>query len=179
MSYDKNKPFLLFFGGSLGSKNINKLVENSVDKILEKYNIIHITGKNNTNNINKKGYNKLEFVDNIEDYFDLSDIVVCRGGANSIFEVLALCKPMLIIPLSKAQSRGDQIENAEYFKRKKYASVLREENMTCETLLSKLDYIVKNKLQIVQNMKNANVKNANLKIVDIILKNMSAEENII
>lgn len=172
ISYDKNKPFLLFFGGSLGSKNINKLVENSVDKLLEKYNVIHIVGKNNLNNINKQGYNAFEFVDNIEDYFNLADIVICRGGANSIFELLALCKPMLIIPLSKAQSRGDQIENAEYFKRKNFAEVLREENMSTQTLLSGLENITKNKEKIINKMKQANIKNANQKIVDIILKNI-------
>lgn len=171
INYDKNKPFLLFFGGSLGSRNINKLVENSLDKLLEKYNIIHIVGKNNLNKINKTGYFCIEFVNNIEDYFDLADIVISRGGANSLFELLALSKPMLIIPLSKAESRGDQIENAEYFKRKKYASVLREENMSTETLLAKLDYIYKNKNTIIQNMKKTDVKNANQKIVDIIVNN--------
>lgn len=171
ISYDKTKPFVLFFGGSLGSKNINKLVESSVDKLLENYNVIHIVGKNNLNNIKKKGYFSIEFVDNIEDYFDLANIVVCRGGANSIFELLALCKPMLIIPLSKAQSRGDQIENAEYFKRKNFAEVLREENMCTKTLLLKLENILKNKETIIKTMKAANIKNANQKIVDIILKN--------
>ena len=77
---------------------------------------------------------------------------------------------MLIIPLSKAESRGDQLENAEYFKRKKYASVLREENMSTETLLAKINYIYKNKTSIIENMKKANIKNANQNIVDIILK---------
>ena len=172
ISYNKNKPFVLFFGGSLGSKNINKLVESSVDKLLEKYNVIHIVGKNNLNNINKKGYFSIEFVDNIEDYFDLADIVVCRGGANSLFELLALCKPMLIIPLSKSQSRGDQIENAEYFKRKNLSYVLREENMTTNTLLSSLENITKNKEKMLTKMKQENIKNANQKIVDIILKNI-------
>ncbi len=169
ISHIKSKPYVLFFGGSLGSKNINKLVENSLDKLLEKYNILHITGKGNKNNLKKDGYTQFEFVENIEDFFVLADIVVCRGGANSIFELLALCKPMLIIPLSKAQSRGDQIENAEYFKRKNYAEVLREENMSTETLISKLDNIIKNKEKIILNMQKANIKNANEKIVDIIL----------
>lgn len=173
IKYDKTKPFLLFFGGSLGSKNINKLVENSVENLLKKYNIIHITGKNNKNNINLFGYNQFEFVNNIQDYFNIANIVITRGGANSLFELLALNKPMLIIPLSKAQSRGDQIENAEYFKRKKYAEVLREENMSPQLLEAKLDHIYKNINTITQNMKTANIKNANQKIVDIILKSFT------
>ena len=168
--YNNKKPFVLFFGGSLGSKNINNLVEHNIHKLLEKYNILHITGKNNKTSIKKDGYFQKEFASNIEDYFNLADIVVCRGGANSLFELLALYKPMLIIPLSKAQSRGDQIENAEYFKRHKFASVLREENMNINSLLSKLNHIQNNKDKIIENMKKANIKNANQKIVDIILK---------
>ena len=171
-NHNKNKPFVLFFGGSLGSKNINTLVENNIDKLLEKYNVLHITGKNNANKIAKYGYFQKEFASNIEDYFNLADVVVCRGGANSLFELLALHKPMLIIPLSKAQSRGDQIENAEYFKRHKFGNVLREENMNIHSLISKLDNLLVNKNQIIQNMKTSNIQDTNKKIVEIILKNL-------
>ena len=167
-NYNPHLPFVLFFGGSLGSVKINKIVEDNIDKLLNNYNIIHILGKKNSNNINKKGYFKQNFVSNIEDYFALADIVVCRGGANSLFELLALNKPMLIIPLSKAESRGDQIENAEYFKRHKFAEVLREENLTPSALLSKLDYIQRNNEQIIANMQKNNLANSNQKIVDII-----------
>jgi len=43
ISYSKNKPFVMFFGGSLGSKNINNLVENSINELLTQFNILHIT----------------------------------------------------------------------------------------------------------------------------------------
>ena len=119
------------------------MVVKSLDKLLEKYNVLHITGKNNKTNIKKDGYYNVEFASNIQDFFACADIVVCRGGANSLFELLALNKPMLIIPLSKAESRGDQIENAEYFKNKGYAEVLLEEHMNTEILLQKLKEILK------------------------------------
>ncbi|TNJ62588.1 hypothetical protein FE784_29640 [Paenibacillus hemerocallicola] len=48
-----------------------------------------------------------------------------RAGANSIFEFLHLRKPMLLIPLTKAQSRGDQILTAESFRKAGYSDVLR------------------------------------------------------
>src|SRR5699024_2454953 len=60
----------------------------------------------------------------------ITDYVVSRAGSNAIFEFLALRIPMLLIPLSLAASRGDQIVNAESFKKKQYAHVLPEEDLT-------------------------------------------------
>ena len=240
-NYAPQKPVVLFFGGSLGSKNINKLVEASLNLLLEKYNVVHLTGKgnkidlskiakngyvtnslnnnlhsdtnknlqssDNSTNYNKKrkeskkmylsdvsalnvnspnhprtlqasdslndmnnaNYYQTEFTNNIEDFFASADIVVCRGGANSLFELLALNKPMLIIPLSKAESRGDQLENAEYFKKKGWAEVLQEEDMTPKTLIDKLNYIIKNKNNYNKARKLANT-DSNKQIVDIIIK---------
>lgn len=165
--YSPQKPTVLFFGGSLGSKNINNLVVSSLDKLLEKYNILHISGKNNKTNIKKDGYYNVDFANNIQDFFASANIVVCRGGANSLFELLALNKPMLIIPLSKAQSRGDQIENAEYFKNKGYAEVLLEENANTQTLLENLEQIYKNSKKIRANMQSTH-SSPNSKIVDVI-----------
>ena len=50
---------------------------------------------------------------------ELADIVVTRGGANTIFELLAMIKLHVIVPLGREASRGDQIENAAYFCKKK------------------------------------------------------------
>lgn len=168
--YDKNKKTILFFGGSLGSKNINKLVKNGIHKLVEKYNILHITGKGNIINKNVKGYYQVEFTDKIEDFFDASNLVVCRGGANSLFELLALNKPMLIIPLSKAESRGDQLENAEYFKNNNFADVMLEEEMSVELLLNKIANIFSNNIT-TKNITKYSGNKANRRIVDIIVKN--------
>ena len=45
----------------------------------------------------------------------LADLDISRAGSNFIFEFLALRKPMILIPLPKKSSRGDQIENAKAF----------------------------------------------------------------
>ena len=50
---------------------------------------------------------------------ELADIVVTRGGANTIFELLAMAKLHVIVPLGREASRGDQIENAAYFVKKR------------------------------------------------------------
>ena len=53
--------------------------------------------------------------DPLKDLFALADVVISRAGANAICELLALRKPNILIPLSAAASRGDQILNAESF----------------------------------------------------------------
>lgn len=169
--YNSSKQTIMFFGGSLGSKNINLLVEKALPQLIEKYNIIHITGKGNHINFKHPQYLQLEFTNNIQDYFALADMVVCRGGANSLFELLAIKKPMLIIPLSKAQSRGDQIENAKYFKECGYANVMYEEEMSAALLLKNINEIISTKDSYIKAITQTANQNPNKMIVDIILCN--------
>ena len=111
---DGNKPVLLITGGSLGAKKINQAVTQNLDRLLEKFDILHIVGKGNLSNINKKGYYEVEFAD-MKYAYAATDICVSRAGSNTLFELLALKIPTLIIPLPKNESRGDQLDNAEYF----------------------------------------------------------------
>lgn len=169
VNFKKKQPTILIFGGSLGAKKINEVVFKSIDK-LKDFNIIHIVGKNNTKFIDKPNYFQKEFVDNIWDYFALSDLVVSRAGANSIFEILALKKPMLLIPLSKAQSRGDQIENANAFKRYGFASVLYEEELSLVFLKKSIDYLYRNKERYIKKMQEASSVPSNKLVIQKILE---------
>ena len=167
--FEKKQPTILIFGGSLGSKSINEVVYKSIDK-LKDFNIVHIVGKNNSKKINKSNYFQLEFAENIWDYFALCDYVISRAGANSIFEILALKKPMLLIPLSKAQSRGDQIENANAFKKYGYASVLYEENLSPLSLVNSIIKLKQNKDEYLKNMENIKTVSSNKIIIDKIIE---------
>ena len=81
------------------------------------YNVIHVRGKGNLNpSLTQQGYKQFEYVDaELADYFALCDLMIGRAGANTIFELLCLMKPSVLIPLPKEVSRGDQILNARYF----------------------------------------------------------------
>lgn len=61
-------------------------------------------------------------------------------------------KPMILIPLGLDQSRGDQIQNAKYFKKQGYAELLKEEDLTLENLREKLTYIDANYNDITYKM---------------------------
>ena len=118
----------------------------------------------------KNNYVRFDFVSDIENLYACSDVVVCRSGANTIFELLALTKPMILIPLPKTESRGDQIENAENFEKNKYAEIIYQENLNINTLINKIENCLKNKEKIIFNQQKANLKNANKNIIEIILK---------
>lgn len=167
-NFPENKPTILFFGGSLGSKFINNFVIKNLDN-LSSYNIIHFVGRGNATQTSLPHYRQIEFAENIYDFFALSDIVVCRAGANSIFELLAIQKPMLLIPLSKKASRGDQIENANVFKTNGFAEVLEEKDLNLESFNKKINLLQKNKFFYTSNMKTVNPLSANTLITKYIL----------
>ncbi len=170
----KNKKLtLLFFGGSLGAQAINHVVFLSLDKLLKNYNVIHIVGKGNSVEIKKKDYYQMEYTNQIEHFYALSDIIISRAGANSIFELLAIKKPMILIPLPKKQSRGDQIENATYFASKGYSKVIHQENFNTDNLLATLKNF--NIVQIKANLNSCLTSNANQKIVGLILKTIKKQ----
>ncbi|MEK8129723.1 undecaprenyldiphospho-muramoylpentapeptide beta-N-acetylglucosaminyltransferase [Paenibacillus filicis] len=139
--FHTQKPILFIMGGSLGAQRINQAIRSSLDSLLQRYQIIHICGKGHVDESlsGVRGYRQFEYVkDELPELLACADLVVSRAGSTSIFEFLALQKPMLLIPLSRQASRGDQILNAESFARQGYAHVLQEEELTPEALEQEL-----------------------------------------
>jgi UDP-N-acetylglucosamine--N-acetylmuramyl-(pentapeptide) pyrophosphoryl-undecaprenol N-acetylglucosamine transferase len=131
------KPVLLIVGGSLGSKVVNEAVREIVPQLLPDFNIIHLCGKGNLEESMKSlsGYAQFEYISSeLPDLFALADLAVSRAGANAICELLALHKPNILIPLSAAASRGDQILNANSFKKQGFSFVIEEESLTGSVL---------------------------------------------
>ena len=93
-------------------------------------------GKRDESLENTEGYIQIEYAkDEMKDLFALSEIVVSRAGANAICELLALHKPNLLIPLPLSASRGDQLLNAESFRKQGFSLVLDEDKDLTEDSL--------------------------------------------
>ena len=134
----ERKPVLLIIGGSLGSKAINEAVRKILPELLKDFYIIHLCGKGNLDEslIGTVGYAQFEYANaELTDMLALADLAISRAGANSICELLALHKPNILIPLSAAASRGDQILNAKSFAKQGFSYVIQEEDVTDEVLL--------------------------------------------
>ncbi|WP_418921796.1 undecaprenyldiphospho-muramoylpentapeptide beta-N-acetylglucosaminyltransferase [Clostridium aestuarii] len=171
--FEDNKPILMVIGGSLGSKIINDIIRTNLDQLLAKYNIIHICGKGNLENkfSNKKAYKQFDYVrEELADLMAASDIFISRAGANVIFELLALKKPNLLIPLSGKSSRGDQILNAGSFEKSGYSLVVQEEKLTSELLIKKLEYLYEHKDKFIMKMNSSVLNNGVDSIIELIKK---------
>ncbi|MDO4477435.1 MAG: undecaprenyldiphospho-muramoylpentapeptide beta-N-acetylglucosaminyltransferase [Lachnospiraceae bacterium] len=132
-----NKPVLLMIGGSLGATPINTCLREILPTLLPDFDIVHLCGKGKLDEslTETSGYCQYEYIrEELPDLFAMADIVLSRAGANAICELLALNKPNLLVPLSAAASRGDQILNAASFEKQGYSLVLKEEDMTGATL---------------------------------------------
>lgn len=131
-----DKKVLLIFGGGSGSEKINTAVRKYAYKLCDKYILLHICGKGNVAQSNIKNYKQFEFISDMGWAYACADAVISRSGSGAIFEILALKKPAIFIPL-EGQTRGDQLENAEYFHKKKLCYILREEHI--DALPEKID----------------------------------------
>ena len=169
--FTSGKPVLLVIGGSLGSVVLNDAIRNNLDALLERFQIIHLCGKGKLDCEfnNRKGYAQYEFIkDELPDMFALADIVVSRAGANAICELAALAKPNLLIPLSAKASRGDQILNAESFRKQGFSEVLEEEALNPESFLNAVDALYENRHKYTDAMKSAKTGDSIATILELI-----------
>ena len=131
-----NRPILLMMGGSTGSVVINNALRSILPRLLQDFQVIHLCGKGRLDpSLKLDGYVQYEYIrKELKDLMAAADIVLSRAGANAICELLALHKPNILVPLSAAVSRGDQILNARSFEKQGFSYVLEEEQMNAETL---------------------------------------------
>ncbi len=160
-----DKPVLLVTGGSLGASVINDYIRKNIDCLTKKFTVLHITGKGNLSCLNKKDYYQKEFTE-MQYAYNLCDVAISRAGANSAFELISLKKPSIFIPLPKTVSRGDQIENANYFASKNLCKVLPQENIN--NLASELFSLYDNRNFYINNLKNNPIKIGNKKIASLL-----------
>ena len=128
-------------GGSLGSVKINNCLREALDTLLPRFNIVHICGKGNVDEHlkEKTGYKQFEYVSSeLPHLFAMTDVMLSRAGANALAEIVALRIPSLLVPLSQAASRGDQILNAASMEKQGYCKVVEEEALTKDILVNAL-----------------------------------------
>ena len=173
------KPIIMVIGGSLGAVAVNNAVRALLPKLLQKYQVIHICGKGHLDDslIGRPGYVQYEYVDApLRHLFAAADIVLSRAGANSICEILALRKPNILIPLSAAASRGDQILNARSFEKQGFSTVLEEENVTSDTLYDAIESTYENRRKFVDAMEKSELSDAVSIVMGLIASYAEKEE---
>ena len=176
--FNREKPCLLVVGGSQGSNALNACVRQTLDRLCQRFQVIHLCGKGKIDPllVNREGYYQLEYANEaLADLFAASEMVISRAGANALYEILALAKPHVLIPLSQKVSRGDQVQNARYFQQQGISVVVSEETLTPETLLTAIDEVNLHQEEIIKKIKELAIESATTRIISIIREQMRVQ----
>jgi len=112
---------LLLFGGSAGAHRINQAMIEALGHlqgIRSSLKIIHQTGKEDLDFVSKgyreKGFEALvkPFIEDLANYYRISDLVICRSGASTVAELAVCGKAALLIPYPYA-AHDHQLINAK------------------------------------------------------------------
>ncbi len=170
--FDGSKPCLLVVGGSLGSYVLNRCLREQLNALCTQFHVIHLCGKDKIDKalLTHPDYYQLEYAtDSLPDLFAASDVVLSRAGANALYEILALGKPHVLVPLSRRYSRGDQIDNARYFQKKEISTVLDDtEDLSSDAVREAVETVYAHRDAVIKKMKALNIQSATPVLIDLI-----------
>ena len=155
LTENDNRPLLLVLGGSQGAEEINKLIDASINSLLDFCAVVHQSG-NNYSPVRKTGGGYLVkpfFSGELPHLFAAADLAVSRSGASSLWELAAAAVPALLIPLRTA-SRGDQVLNAEIAEKNGMAVVL-QKNIAPEDFAELVKNLILDKQRLSEMKKSS------------------------
>lgn len=165
------KPCLLVIGGSQGATVLNTCIRQMLEKLTPSFQVIHVCGQGKLDQALSgfQNYCQLEYAhQELADLYAASDLIISRSGANTLYEILALGKPHVLVPLSLKVSRGDQVQNANYFKQLGISVVIPEEELSPETLGVAIDEVMSSLEIRKEKIKQLGIDSATEKVFAII-----------
>ncbi len=162
------RPVILILGGSQGAQRINDIILDVLEELLENVEIIHQCGEKNFNDIKdevegrlneeqESHYHLLPFIGElkIKHAYQIADLIIARAGSGIIFEIAAIGKPAIFIPLATA-AQNHQVKNAYAFASEgERAIVVEEPNLTPHFFLEKIKYLISNPDRLKNLSQNA------------------------
>ena len=170
--FNHEKPVIMVMGGSQGAAAVNQAIRDALPKLLEKYQVVHLCGKDKMDNLllTVPGYKQFEYIkEEMKDLLAMADLVISRSGANAISEILALRNPNILIPLPSG--RGDQLLNADSYEAQGFSIVINEDDLTTKVLLQKVEELWQNKETYVKTMSESKQRDAIGQIMGLIEEN--------
>jgi UDP-N-acetylglucosamine--N-acetylmuramyl-(pentapeptide) pyrophosphoryl-undecaprenol N-acetylglucosamine transferase len=136
LGFSGKRPVLLVVGGSLGATALNAALRSRLAALTARYDIVHLCGAGKEDPaLEGPAYRQFAYLDDAYgDVLAAADRVVSRAGANGLFELLALRKISLLVPLGRGASRGDQLENSAWATAQGYALTVNEAALEGEGL---------------------------------------------
>ncbi|MCK5022156.1 MAG: UDP-N-acetylglucosamine--N-acetylmuramyl-(pentapeptide) pyrophosphoryl-undecaprenol N-acetylglucosamine transferase [Candidatus Pacebacteria bacterium] len=155
LKMEEGIPTLFVLGGSGGALTINENLVDILPELVEKYQVIHQTGKKLFKDVKSRSRVLLEKSEHKDRYkvfpylntlairmsAGVSDIIVSRAGAGSISEIAVWEKPSIIIPIPENIS-NDQKRNAFAYARAGACVVIEQKNLTPRLFLSEINRLM-------------------------------------
>lgn len=138
---------ILVLSGSLGGVAVNNIIETNAEELLKTYHLTVISGKGKSLQVHNPNFEQHELLspEKLSDYLHHCDLVISRGGANSLLEIINAKKPSIIIPLPGTSSRGDQYLNAKHFADQNLCHILEQDEAQKTDLLKLIHNVMTNK----------------------------------
>lgn len=137
-------PVVLITGGSIGARALNEAAATVMAELTAHAIVVHQTGEHGAplaaelnRRLGPSRYHGASFFGAaMGALIARADLVVARAGAGTVWELAALGRPAVLLPLSAAVSRGDQVRNAQRYRRAGAAVVILAHQLTPERLLT-------------------------------------------
>lgn len=153
VGFGNDLPTLYVTGGKQGSHILNQVISDSLPKLLQNYNLIHQSGSTTTTGDHQVLKEKAETLPEelaaryiLKDYFfeheigscfAAADLVISRAGAHTIYELAALGKPSILVPIPWV-SHNEQYKNARILVNEGMARIIPENELIGERLLTEI-----------------------------------------
>lgn len=136
----QDKPTILVFGGSQGSRHINEAILQSLSAFTEKgVQVVHSVGRNNPLPTSTENYLPLPYIEDMSSAYHAADLVIARSGALTCAELAAVGKFAILIPLPIGN--GEQAVNASDLQAAGAAEVVDDNKFNSDWLSSNWDEI--------------------------------------
>jgi UDP-N-acetylglucosamine--N-acetylmuramyl-(pentapeptide) pyrophosphoryl-undecaprenol N-acetylglucosamine transferase len=151
LKFDSKIKTILILGGSQGAQIINNILIDTIPTLVDSYQIIHQTGKNNfeevknTTNLLLKNhpysdrYTCFPYLNDVAMKMSAgaADLIISRAGS-TIFEIASWNKPSILIPITETNN-DHQRKNAYYYARSGSCIVIEENNLTPEIFAAEIN----------------------------------------
>lgn len=177
LGINKDIPVVFSFGGSNGSYWMNQAVSNMAKYLDGKFYLLHQTGKRYyddfLDNTKRNDYLKVfPYIDNIDLFYAVSDLVIASSGAMTLSELSSQKKASILIPKGYTTENHQQY-NAQTYVDNKASLMILEKDLNENVLYDKILDIIKDEENIKLMGENAyklSNPNAADQIVDIVEK---------
>lgn len=185
-SLDPAKPAVFITGASQGAQKINEVLALALVELTKDFQVIHQSGPKNYDEMNRQTTSVIKegkdvFGPQIQSNYRLyplldinqmamayaaSDVVVSRASSQ-VFEIAAVGKPAIVVPL-KNSAADHQLSNAREFA-KFGATVIEEDNLTPHILINEIQKTFENRTELSQKIKQFSKPDAANKIAQFLL----------